>query len=183
MKNAELKEHLLAVSSNLTPEYLKKKKITLKSIVEGMKVEAEHDKGDKFDVVKDVKDLIKIALVHLHEDPKYYKKLASVESVVDEMEPQKPVVMNVILQDKNELNEPDLPHGVKDYGDNAEKFTNDKKKENVKVAKKRVAKKLSKKDAEVVADALDETEVVKEVKADVKPKRTPKKKVVVMEGQ
>lgn len=48
----------------------------ISEIMAGIQVEKEHDNMDpKKDVVKDPVDLLKIALAHLDEDPKYYTKL------------------------------------------------------------------------------------------------------------
>lgn len=51
-------------------------------IKKGIEVEKEHDgeMGKDVDVVKNKTDLLKIAIAHLREDPKYYSKLESLES-------------------------------------------------------------------------------------------------------
>lgn len=52
-------------------------KYSTKELLAGLKVEKEHDgeKGKDVDVVKNKKDLLKIVIAHLREDPHYYKKL------------------------------------------------------------------------------------------------------------
>ena len=51
-------------------------------IVSGFKVEREHDgkMGKDTDVVRSDADVLKIALAHLREDPKYYSKLVAAAS-------------------------------------------------------------------------------------------------------
>lgn len=48
----------------------------------GMKVEKEHDgeMGKDVDVVKKKSDLLKIAVAHLRENPKYYTKLKKIDT-------------------------------------------------------------------------------------------------------
>ena len=52
-----------------------------KELKMGVDVEREHDgeMGKDTDVVKKDSDLVKIAVAHLREDPKYYTKLKKVE--------------------------------------------------------------------------------------------------------
>jgi len=45
----------------------------------GYEAEKEHDDGSDVDVVDKKSDLVKIAVAHLREDPKYYTKLKKVE--------------------------------------------------------------------------------------------------------
>lgn len=47
----------------------------------GIEVEKEHDgkMGKDVDVVKSKLDLVKIAVAHLREDPRYYSKLEKME--------------------------------------------------------------------------------------------------------
>lgn len=56
-------------------------KFDKKELMMGIKVEKEHDgkMGKDVDVVGDKSDLLKIAIAHLREDPKYYTKLKKVE--------------------------------------------------------------------------------------------------------
>lgn len=56
-------------------------KFDKKELLLGIKVEKEHDgeKGKDVDVVKKKSDLLKIAIAHLREDPKYYSKLKSLD--------------------------------------------------------------------------------------------------------
>ncbi len=56
-------------------------KIDIKQLRMGINVEKEHDgkMGRDTDVVKNKSDLVKIAVAHLREDPKYYTKLKKVE--------------------------------------------------------------------------------------------------------
>lgn len=56
-------------------------KFDRKELVRGIAVEREHDgkQGKDVDVVGSETDLLKIALAHLREDPKYYTKLKKVE--------------------------------------------------------------------------------------------------------
>jgi len=51
-----------------------------KELVMGINVEKEHNKDKDIDVVKKKEDVLKIALAHLREDPKYYTKLKKVEA-------------------------------------------------------------------------------------------------------
>jgi len=55
------------------------KKVDLEQFRMGLEVEAEHDQGDKLDVVRSTKDLGKIALAHLKEMPDYYTRLKRME--------------------------------------------------------------------------------------------------------
>jgi len=52
----------------------------------GLEVESEHDDSGPLDVVGPTKDLAKIALAHLREDPKYYTKLRKMEKDKPERE-------------------------------------------------------------------------------------------------
>ena len=45
----------------------------------GYEAEKEHDDGSDVDVVDSDLDLVKIAIAHLREDPKYYTKLKKME--------------------------------------------------------------------------------------------------------
>lgn len=56
-------------------------KFDKRELARGIEVEKEHDGkfGKDVDVVGDKSDLLKIAVAHLREDPKYYTKLARVE--------------------------------------------------------------------------------------------------------
>ena len=51
--------------------------VPLDQLAAGIEVEREHDgkEGSDIDVVKSELDLLKIAMAHLREDPKYYTKL------------------------------------------------------------------------------------------------------------
>jgi hypothetical protein len=52
------------------------KKYSKKELVDGMNTEAEHMSSKKLDVIKgSYEKILKIALAHLEEDPKYYHKL------------------------------------------------------------------------------------------------------------
>lgn len=55
--------------------------INFNQLKKGIEVEKEHDgkMGKDIDVVKNKTDLIKIAVAHLREDPKYYSKLEKIE--------------------------------------------------------------------------------------------------------
>lgn len=55
--------------------------IDKKELKRGMTVEKEHDgkMGKDIDIVHGPSDLLKIAVAHLREDPKYYTKLATIE--------------------------------------------------------------------------------------------------------
>jgi 5'(3')-deoxyribonucleotidase len=55
------------------------KKYDPDQIVTGINVEREHGANKKLNVIKKKSDFLKIALAHLDEDPKYYKKLAKME--------------------------------------------------------------------------------------------------------
>lgn len=46
----------------------------------GYEAEKEHDDGSDVDVVDNDLDIVKIAVAHLREDPKYYTKLKKMES-------------------------------------------------------------------------------------------------------
>jgi hypothetical protein len=61
--------------------YAKKYKVNPKQLKMGIKVEKEHDgpMGKDTDVVGSKEDIVKIAVAHLREDPKYYTKLKKVE--------------------------------------------------------------------------------------------------------
>ena len=48
-------------------------------LVLGVNTEKEHNKDKDTDVVKRPSDVLKIAIAHLREDPKYYTKLKKVE--------------------------------------------------------------------------------------------------------
>lgn len=50
-------------------------KFQMDEILQGIKIEKEHDTNDEIDVVKSPSDLLKIAVAHLREDPHYYVKL------------------------------------------------------------------------------------------------------------
>lgn len=52
-----------------------------RELTQGIEVEKEHDgkMGKDVDVVKNKSDLLKIAVAHLREDPKYYTKLKTIE--------------------------------------------------------------------------------------------------------
>lgn len=50
-----------------------------KELKMGYEAEKEHDDGSDVDVVDSELDLVKIAVAHLREDPKYYTKLKKVE--------------------------------------------------------------------------------------------------------
>ena len=50
-------------------------------LIKGMRVEKEHDTDDSLDVVKNVGDLMKIAMAHLNEFPDYYEKLEKMEDI------------------------------------------------------------------------------------------------------
>jgi hypothetical protein len=54
--------------------------VSINQILAGMNIEREHDgkEGSDIDVVKGEIDLLKIAMAHLREDPKYYTKLKKV---------------------------------------------------------------------------------------------------------
>jgi|SaaInlStandDraft_7_1057024.scaffolds.fasta_scaffold99606_3 hypothetical protein len=52
-------------------------------LIKGMRVEKEHDTDDSLDVVKNVGDLMKIAMAHLNEFPDYYEKLEKMEESKD----------------------------------------------------------------------------------------------------
>ncbi len=56
-------------------------KFDKKQLLMGMKVEKEHagGKGKDIQVANSKLDLLKIAIAHLREDPKYYTKLKKVE--------------------------------------------------------------------------------------------------------
>lgn len=56
-------------------------KFDSKELMRGIEVEKEHDgkMGKDVDVVKNKSDLLKIAIAHLREDPKYYTKLKTIE--------------------------------------------------------------------------------------------------------
>lgn len=56
-------------------------KFDSKELMQGIEVEKEHDgkMGKDVDVVKNKSDLLKIAIAHLREDPKYYTKLKTIE--------------------------------------------------------------------------------------------------------
>lgn len=51
--------------------------VPLNQLAIGIEVEREHDgkEGSDIDVVKSELDLLKIAMAHLREDPRYYTKL------------------------------------------------------------------------------------------------------------
>jgi hypothetical protein len=55
--------------------------IDKKELAKGINVEKEHDgkMGKDIDIVNSKSDLLKIAIAHLREDPKYYTKLAKIE--------------------------------------------------------------------------------------------------------
>ena len=55
------------------------KKYDPDEIVAGINTEKEHSREKDINVVKSASDLLKIALAHLREDPKYYKKLKKME--------------------------------------------------------------------------------------------------------
>lgn len=57
-------------------------KVSLDEFKMGLSVESEHDNGSELDVVDSNKDLAKIVLAHLKENPKYYSKLKQVEEEV-----------------------------------------------------------------------------------------------------
>ena len=59
----------------------KKYKVPEDQLRMGIKVEKEHDgpMGKDVDVVSSKEDIVKIAVAHLREDPKYYTKLKEVE--------------------------------------------------------------------------------------------------------
>jgi hypothetical protein len=55
------------------------KKYDPEQLVMGVNVEKEHNKDKDTDVVNKLSDVLKIALAHLRENPKYYTKLKKVE--------------------------------------------------------------------------------------------------------
>jgi 5'(3')-deoxyribonucleotidase len=55
------------------------KKYDPQEVVAGINVEREHGAQKKLNVISKKSDFLKIALAHLDEDPKYYKKLAKME--------------------------------------------------------------------------------------------------------
>jgi hypothetical protein len=59
----------------------KKYKVPKDQLRIGVKVEKEHDgpMGKDTDVVGSKEDVVKIAVAHLREDPKYYTKLKKIE--------------------------------------------------------------------------------------------------------
>lgn len=59
-------------------KYAKEYNVDLGQLRIGVEVEKEHDKGET-DVVDGLEDLVKIAVAHLREDPKYYDKLEEIE--------------------------------------------------------------------------------------------------------
>lgn len=63
-------------------DWAKKYKVDPEQLKMGIKVEKEHDGkfGKDTDVVKSDEDIVKIAVAHLREDPKYYTKLKKIES-------------------------------------------------------------------------------------------------------
>jgi len=60
----------------------KKYDVNAKQLKMGVKVEKEHGgpMGKDTDVLDDKEDVIKIAVAHLREDPKYYTKLQKIEN-------------------------------------------------------------------------------------------------------
>jgi hypothetical protein len=64
-----------------TKALAKKYKVDPEQLKMGVKVEKEHDgpMGKDTDVVGKKSDIVKIAVAHLREDPKYYTKLKKVE--------------------------------------------------------------------------------------------------------
>ncbi|MBU1082709.1 MAG: hypothetical protein KKB59_19645 [Spirochaetes bacterium] len=62
------------------PDNIKKlmDKFEKKELEKGFEAEKEHNTGDELDVVDSNIDLVKIALAHLEEDPKYYSKLEKI---------------------------------------------------------------------------------------------------------
>lgn len=57
------------------PKIASKYGVDLEQLKIGIDDEKEHDTGDELDTVRSEMDLVKIALIHLREDPKYYTKL------------------------------------------------------------------------------------------------------------
>ena len=57
------------------------KDLNTDQLIKGMKVEKEHSriKGSDTKVTRNDGDILKIAVVHLREDPKYYSKLEKIE--------------------------------------------------------------------------------------------------------
>lgn len=66
----------LAKQANVDIDRISKQQLAM-----GVDVEREHDgkMGKDVDVVRRESDLLKIAVAHLREDPKYYTKLRSIE--------------------------------------------------------------------------------------------------------
>lgn len=66
-------------------------------LIKGMRVEKEHDTDDNLDVVKNIGDLMKIAMAHLKEFPDYYTRLAKMEKegVVNEDQSSKELLKDL----------------------------------------------------------------------------------------
>lgn len=82
------REHLSEAKKYYTPDMAKSlgddmsvnwEKIDFKEFRLGLNTETEHDDDGPLDVVKTAKDLAKIVLAHLRENPKYYTKLKRIE--------------------------------------------------------------------------------------------------------
>lgn len=66
-----------AAKANLENEI---KKYDEKDLVDGINVESEHTQKDIDVIGKKEENLLKIAIAHLREDEKYYRKLKKIES-------------------------------------------------------------------------------------------------------
>ena len=69
------------VEQNNAEKMAEKYNVDLDQLKMGIKVEKEHDgrMGKDTDVVKKQEDIVKIAVAHIREDPKYYTKLKTIE--------------------------------------------------------------------------------------------------------
>lgn len=69
--------HRFVENRNLE-KYAQQYDVDLDQLRMGVEAEKEHDDGSDVDVVDGFEDLIKIAVSHLREDPKYYTKLKTI---------------------------------------------------------------------------------------------------------